>query len=69
MYITLPLILGIIGIVYQLRLKEKEFKASCSLHAVFMTGIAIVIYLNQTPFEPRERDYAFAGSFMPLLFG
>jgi len=28
-----------------------------------MTGIAIVLYLNQTPFEPRERDYAYAGSF------
>lgn len=34
-----------------------------------MTGIAIVMYLNQTPFEPRERDYAYAGSFMPFPFG
>ncbi len=63
-YYMLPLILGIIGIVYQLRLKEKGIQSFLVVFMLFfMTGIAIVIYLNQTPFEPRERDYAFAGSF------
>ncbi|MDD4729083.1 MAG: DUF2723 domain-containing protein, partial [Dysgonamonadaceae bacterium] len=63
-YFMLPLILGIIGIIYQLRLKEKGLQSFLVVFMLFfMTGIAIVIYLNQTPFEPRERDYAFAGSF------
>ena len=63
-YFMLPFILGIIGIVYQLSLKEKGFKSfSIVFMLFFMTGIAIVLYLNQTPFEPRERDYAYAGSF------
>ncbi len=63
-YFMLPFILGIIGIIYQLRLKEKGLKSfSVVFLLFFMTGIAIVIYLNQTPFEPRERDYAYAGSF------
>lgn len=63
-YFMLPLILGIIGIIYQLRLKEKGLHSFLVVFMLFfMTGIAIVLYLNQTPFEPRERDYAFAGSF------
>ncbi len=63
-YYMLPFILGIIGIVYQLRLKEKGFQSFLVVFMLFfMTGIAIVLYLNQTPFEPRERDYAYAGSF------
>ncbi|MDD4606352.1 MAG: DUF2723 domain-containing protein, partial [Dysgonamonadaceae bacterium] len=63
-YYMLPLILGIIGIIYQLKLKEKGLQSFLVVFMLFfMTGIAIVIYLNQTPFEPRERDYAFAGSF------
>ena len=63
-YFMLPLILGIIGIFYQLKLKEKGLESFLVVFMLFfMTGIAIVIYLNQTPFEPRERDYAFAGSF------
>ncbi len=63
-YFMLPLILGIIGIIYQLRLKEKGLQSFIVVFMLFfMTGIAIVLYLNQTPFEPRERDYAFAGSF------
>ncbi len=63
-YYMLPLLLGIIGIIYQLRLKEKGLESFLVVFMLFfMTGIAIVIYLNQTPFEPRERDYAFAGSF------
>ena len=63
-YYMLPLLLGIIGIIYQLRLKEKGFQSFLVVFMLFfMTGIAIVLYLNQTPFEPRERDYAYAGSF------
>ena len=63
-YYMLPLILGIIGIAYQLNLRKKG-KQSFSIVFLlfFMTGLAIVLYLNQTPYEPRERDYAYAGSF------
>lgn len=63
-YFMLPFLLGVIGLLYQLSLKEKGFKSfSIVFMLFFMTGIAIVMYLNQTPFEPRERDYAYAGSF------
>ncbi len=63
-YFLLPFILGLIGIFYQLSLKERGYKSfSIVFMLFFMTGIAIVLYLNQTPFEPRERDYAYAGSF------
>ena len=63
-YFMLPFILGIIGIAYQLNLRKKG-KQSFSIVFLlfFMTGLAIVLYLNQTPYEPRERDYAYAGSF------
>ena len=63
-YYMLPLLLGIIGILYQLRLKEKGYKSFAIVFLLFfMTGLAIILYLNQTPFEPRERDYAYSGSF------
>lgn len=63
-YFMLPLLLGLIGIFYQLRLGEKGFKSFSILFMLFfMTGLAIILYLNQTPFEPRERDYAYSGSF------
>ncbi len=63
-YYLLPFLLGVIGIIYQLNLKRKG-KQSFSIVFLlfFMTGLAIVLYLNQTPYEPRERDYAYAGSF------
>jgi hypothetical protein len=60
-YYMLPFILGIIGILYQYQKAKKDFWVVMVLF--FMTGIAIVLYLNQTPFQPRERDYAYAGSF------
>ena len=63
-YFALPLILGIIGIIWQLvngRKGRQQF--SVVLLLFFMTGLAIVLYLNQTPLQPRERDYAYAGSF------
>lgn len=85
-FYMLPLILGIMGIIYQLSLRKREksfdkhtqawiVTSEPLLHSkgfqsfiivfllFFMTGLAIVLYLNQTPFEPRERDYAYAGSF------
>ena len=63
-YYMLPLILGIIGIIYQVTRKTKgEQQFLITFMLFFMTGLAIVIYLNQKPFEPRERDYAYAGSF------
>lgn len=57
----LPFLLGLIGLFYQIK-KDNRNAAVVGLLFVF-TGIAIVVYLNQKPFEPRERDYAYAGSF------
>lgn len=57
----LPLILGIVGLVYHFRKKQKDATVVALLF--FFTGLAIVLYLNQTPYQPRERDYAYAGSF------
>lgn len=63
-YYGLPFILAILGVFYQLKKKkegERQFFVTFLLF--FMTGIAIILYLNQQPQEPRERDYAYAGSF------
>ena len=60
-YYFIPLILGLLGLVYQFQGDKKNFTVVTLLF--FFTGVAIVIYLNQTPNEPRERDYAYAGSF------
>jgi len=49
------------GLFFQLDKRPRDFLVVLSLF--ILTGIAIVIYLNQTPYQPRERDYAFAGSF------
>jgi hypothetical protein len=57
----LPFILGIIGCVFQFYRDRKDWIVTFLLF--FFTGIAIVIYLNQAGNQPRERDYAFAGSF------
>jgi hypothetical protein len=57
----LPLILGLIGFWYHY--KNDKFSAWIVLLLFFFTGIAIVLFLNQTPFQPRERDYAYVGSF------
>ena len=60
-FFFLPLILGLIGLFYHIK---KDIKDSWVVFLLFfMTGLAIVIYLNQTPYQPRERDYAYAGSF------
>lgn len=63
-FYMLPLILGIIGLLWQAYSGEKGIQGFWIVFFLFfMTGIAIVIYLNQTPYQPRERDYAYAGSF------
>lgn len=60
-YYMLPFILGIAGLVFQLLRNKRDFWVVTFLFV--LTGIAIVVYLNQYPYQPRERDYAFAGSF------
>jgi len=60
-YFFLPLILGMMGMIWQYRRDRKGFWVITVLFV--MTGIAIVVYLNQYPLQPRERDYAYAGSF------
>jgi len=60
-YFMLPLLLGIAGILFQYQRNKKDFWVVVLLF--FMTGLAIVVYLNQYPFQPRERDYAYSGSF------
>lgn len=63
-YYFLPLILGLIGLFFQYnRGKEGKKDFWVVFLLFFMTGLAIVIYLNQYPIQPRERDYAYAGSF------
>ena len=60
-YFMLPLLLGLLGLFFQF---DRD-KRGCWLTFLmfFMTGIAVVIYLNQPPYQVRERDYAYAGSF------
>ena len=68
-YYMLPLILGLIGLLWQALAHHQggDERGIQQFWVVFflffMTGVAIVLYLNQTPGQPRERDYAFAGSF------
>jgi hypothetical protein len=63
-YYFLPLLLGILGIFYQFSKGEKGVQSFwITFILFFMTGLAIVLYLNQSPYQPRERDYAYAGSF------
>lgn len=60
-FFFLPLILGLLGFIFQL---NKSTKDTWVVSLLFiMTGFAIIIYLNQQPLQPRERDYAYAGSF------
>ena len=60
-YFLLPLILALIGLIYHLIYKPKDWFVVMLLF--LFTGLAICIYLNQKPAEPRERDYAYAASF------
>ena len=60
-YYMLPLLLGLIGLFFQFARDKRGCWITFLLF--FMTGIAVVIYLNQPPYQVRERDYAYAGSF------
>lgn len=60
-YFMLPFLLGLLGLFYQYKKDKRDFWVVMTLF--FLTGVAIVFYLNQYPRQPRERDYAFAGSF------
>ena len=62
----LPLILGILGLVYQYKKNKRDLMVVGLLF--FFTGFAIVMYLNQAGNQPRERDYAYAGSFYAFAF-
>ncbi len=60
-YFMLPFLLGLAGFLYQLKRNPNDALIIGSLFV--MTGLAIIVYLNQTPFQPRERDYSYIGSF------
>ncbi len=60
-YFFLPFILGLVGLLYQLKRDKRNFAVVAILF--FMMGIALVAYFNTAPDEPRERDYVFAGSY------
>lgn len=60
-FFFLPLILGLVGMLFHFYRRPKD--AFVVLLTFLFTGVAIIIYLNQKPLEPRERDYAFAASF------
>ncbi len=63
-FYCLPLLLGLIGLFWQAYRSQRGIQQFWVVFFLFfMTGIAIVLYLNQTPAQPRERDYAYAGSF------
>ena len=75
-YYALPLLLGLLGLFWQVDRDNRQKNAKeggvategvkqfwIVFFLFFMTGLAIVVYLNQTPMQPRERDYAYAGSF------
>jgi len=63
-FYCMPLILGLIGLFWQAYRGQRGIRQFWVVFFLFfMTGLAIVLYLNQTPAQPRERDYAYAGSF------
>jgi len=63
-YYLLPLLLGLLGMIFMIYGGKHGVEGFWLIMLLFMlTGIAIVVYLNQTPYQPRERDYAYAGSF------
>lgn len=57
----LPFLLGLLGFIYQI--KKDRANALVILVFFFFTGLAIILYLNQTPYQPRERDYSYVGAF------
>ena len=65
-YLMLPLLLGIIGLIYTYMKAPRQFFILLTLF--FLTGLALILYLNSPPDEPRERDYIYAGSFYAYAF-
>ncbi|MCB0496981.1 MAG: DUF2723 domain-containing protein [Cyclobacteriaceae bacterium] len=65
-YLMLPLILGIIGLIYTYFKAPRQFFTLLTLF--FLTGLALILYLNSPPDEPRERDYIYVGSFYAFAF-
>lgn len=61
-FFPFPLILGLIGLVYHFR--KDPARGFSVLTLFFMSGLAIILYLNQDKFQPRERDYSYVGSFL-----
>ncbi len=64
-YYILPFLFGIIGIISILRKAKKDFIILLTLF--IFTGLAVVVFLNQEPYQARERDYAYVGSFMIFI--
>jgi len=65
-YFALPLLLGFFGMFYHFR---QDWKHALSVLVLFLvTSVGIILYLNQTPLQPRERDYAYVASFMAFAF-
>ena len=63
-FYALPLLLGLLGLIWQWRKGREGKQQFLVIMLLFvMTGLTIVVYLNQTPLQPRERDYAYVGSF------
>ncbi len=61
-FYLLPFVFGILGLLLHYRFSRRDFWVNLSLF--ILTGVAIVVYLNQDPLQPRERDYAYVGSFL-----
>ncbi len=60
-YFALPFLLGFLGMLFHFR---RDWRSALSVAVLFLiTGIGIIVYLNQTPFQPRERDYSYVASF------
>ncbi|MEX2477286.1 MAG: DUF2723 domain-containing protein [Gracilimonas sp.] len=60
-YFFIPFILGLFGMIYHF---NSDWQRALAVLALFIvTGLAIIVFLNQTPYQPRERDYAYVGSF------
>lgn len=67
-YFGIPFIIGIIGLIWLLLGNRSQRRILTLITLIFlMTGLAIVVYLNQLPGEPRERDYTFLGSYMAFV--
>ncbi len=60
-YFALPLLLGLLGLAFHF---QKDWRRALAVLTLFLiTGVGIILYLNQTPFQPRERDYSYVASF------